>query len=806
MITTRNLSAAACIAALLLVPQTARATVLTWDNGGGDKLWTTSINWNPDGTPSGNDIVFSTTGTAAAGVITNDTDGDVTINTLNYLNTGSSAGAQTTRINFNTTLTISGTGVAFNIGPTGTGVSSASPTYVVFNGGGNLAVTGGTAASITIASGTASGQIINTLDMSALGSFTANVGTFTMATKDRNAAVVLLSASNSITATTLTVGNNATATSTNNNSFLGLGTTNTVNADTINVGTVRAGGTMAFQSSVTNGTITIRNRAGTGAANLVAGSLNNSASITTSGILDFTSGTTDARLGTVTLGQGASGTGIGGGIGTITLGAGSITSGTINAGNAGSTSSASSTAVGTVTMLANSGTLSATAVVLGRQTNAQPSNSSGVINQNGGVASLNSITFASYSAAGTGLVSGTYNLNGGLLRSGTIQAGANSASTGTSSRTFNWNSGTIRNLDAATNLTIAGSNGFTLTLGGTGVHSLTADTGRTITVSAVLGGTTGFSKDGAGTVILSSANGNTYSGTTAINAGILNINSQWQLGGANYQGLVFNGGTLQYATTLLNATTDPTTLGRPVTVDAGGGTIDTNGNAITVANAFGNGGSGGFTKGGAGTLSLNGAGTYGGATTVTAGTLLVNGALASSGVTVNLAATLGGSGTIANGVTVNGLLSPGNTLGLLTVGSLTLNSSGTTLIDVLSAGTRGVDYDAIDVTGLSGLTYGGNLAVAFGASALPDNTILNVFGFTGTPSSSFAGISSTGYYAGAWSSIGGGDWQLTSGTQTATFSQTAGTITIVPEPTSCVALAAGIGLGALVLRRRATRN
>jgi hypothetical protein len=36
----------------------------------------------------------------------------------------------------------------------------------------------------------------------------------------------------------------------------------------------------------------------------------------------------------------------------------------------------------------------------------------------------------------------------------------------------------------------------------------------------------------------------------------------------------------------------------------------------------------------------------------------------------------------------------------------------------------------------------------------------------------------------------------------ALVSESAGTITIVPEPTSCVALAASLCLGALVLRRR----
>jgi hypothetical protein len=49
-------------------------------------------------------------------------------------------------------------------------------------------------------------------------------------------------------------------------------------------------------------------------------------------------------------------------------------------------------------------------------------------------------------------------------------------------------------------------------------------------------------------------------------------------------------------------------------------------------------------------------------------------------------------------------------------------------------------------------------------------------------------------------------WQVVTGIQTATFSESVGTITIVPEPTSCIGLAASLGLGALVLRRHSARN
>src|ERR1043165_597096 len=62
-----------------------------------------------------------------------------------------------------------------------------------------------------------------------------------------------------------------------------------------------------------------------------------------------------------------------------------------------------------------------------------------------------------------------------------------------------------------------------------------------------------------------------------------------------------------------------------MTFNAGGATIDTNGNTVTLANSIGNSGTGGFTKAGAGTLTLSSAVSYTGGTTVTGGTLVLGG-------------------------------------------------------------------------------------------------------------------------------------------------------------------------------------
>ena len=142
-----------------------------------------------------------------------------------------------------------------------------------------------------------------------------------------------------------------------------------------------------------------------------------------------------------------------------------------------------------------------------------------------------------------------------------------------------------------------------------GAGGATFDTnGNNVTLASSLSGTGGLTKTGAGTMTLSGIN--SYQGGTTINGGTLAVSSDTNLGAAA-GGLGFGGGTLQF---LAGFTTN-----RTVTLNAGGGTFDTNGNNATLAGAIG--GAGGLTKVGAGTLTLSGASTYLGGTTVNAGTL-----------------------------------------------------------------------------------------------------------------------------------------------------------------------------------------
>ncbi len=145
-------------------------------------------------------------------------------------------------------------------------------------------------------------------------------------------------------------------------------------------------------------------------------------------------------------------------------------------------------------------------------------------------------------------------------------------------------------------------------------------------------------------------------------------------------------------------------------------------------------GVGTLEKQGAGKLLLTGTHAYTGATTVSAGTLVVNGAIGTSAVSVTNG-TLAGNGLIRGSVNVRlaGQLSPGTSIGTLTI-SNSLSLSGGTVME-LNATTGANDV----VRGVNTLVYGGTL------------TLSNLSG-TITPLSSFK-LFSASAYRGAFATI-----------------------------------------------------
>jgi fibronectin-binding autotransporter adhesin len=245
------------------------------------------------------------------------------------------------------------------------------------------------------------------------------------------------------------------------------------------------------------------------------------------------------------------------------------------------------------------------------------------------------------------------------------------------------------------------------------------------------------------------------------------------------------------------------TLSTPtIAFKAGSGRINFNhSNSTTLSSVIS--GAGAVYQLGSGTTILTGNNTYRGALYVNAGTLLVNGnqSAASNAVSVAAGAAIGGAGSIGGAVTVNGILSPGNSPGVLTAASVILGGSSTSVFEI-NGTARGTQYDGLDILADSGLTYDGALSLAFGNASAFGATTFDLFSFAGTPSGNFTSVTSTGFYAGTWS-LASGAWSLESGGQTLSFTPATGDLVVtVPEPSTLASLLAGIACGGFAMWRR----
>ena len=220
------------------------------------------------------------------------------------------------------------------------------------------------------------------------------------------------------------------------------------------------------------------------------------------------------------------------------------------------------------------------------------------------------------------------------------------------------------------------NNWFVVGIGASGAGTFNMS-GGTLTSASV--NATAFSTIGAGggtgTVNLSGGTYNdmnkTVLGENAGGTGNFNLSGSGVLHtkqvevGAGAGNLTFNGGTLRARA----ASTDFIDSATVTTINAGGGTVDTNGFAVTIADGIA--GSGDLTKIGAGALTMSGSNTYTGDTIVSAGTLFVTGALAGE-VSVANGATIGGNGTVSGNLTIadGGMID-------FSLGALVVNSSST---------------------------------------------------------------------------------------------------------------------------------
>ncbi|MFD0984402.1 beta strand repeat-containing protein, partial [Flavobacterium myungsuense] len=304
------------------------------------------------------------------------------------------------------------------------------------------------------------------------------------------------------------------------------------------------------------------------------------------------------------------------------------------------------------------------------------------------------------------------------------------------------NGGTSTTLDVASTLSRTALN----VIDGSSAGVINVASGQTFTLTNLntpsgTSNTTKFGKSGPGTLTLSGSG--TYTGQTQIGAGSVIVSNNAGLGtnssttargidlGLNVGDVSQGNNVSVLATTGITVPQSiyvaPNTSSATRTIGLSGSGTATFSNEIYIdpsATASLNGGSGSVTFSGAlvsasgasntgavsvtgGTVVLSGANIYGGATTVTTGTLLVNGSTnASSAVTVASGARLGGSGTVSGAVSLSSgtsRVAPGSaatTVGTLTTGAFTFNSSNEYEFDITNvSGTAGTNWDLLTSSG-----------------------------------------------------------------------------------------------------------
>jgi hypothetical protein len=480
----------------------------------------------------------------------------------------------------------------------------------------------------------------------------------------------------------------------------------------------------------------------------------------------------------------------------------------------------------------------------------------------GGVGLSNSITntAVTYAAGGSG---GAGNGSDGANGTSAGSGGGGAGGSNTASVRNNGGNGAngtivIRYTSGSSLGSLSGAATMTTsTVSGTIIHQISgSNAAGTFTVNAragdvtlagVLSGTGGLWFNGTAggdlaTSMLTLSNSNSFNGQTKVDSGILRLTNRDALRESTLAigtgtvrlgsltalniGGVASGGTLA----LTNESTQAVTLGRVATG--------------TVAGVLA--GLGGITHE-AGTLRLEGANTYAGNTLIRGGTVQLGaaGSIANSGtvnvgdagssgarldLSANSAYTFGtgqtvrGIGSIAGGgvttVTIAGVLSPGNSPGLLTFdnANLVLDSTANTLMEITGT-TLGSQYDAVVLAGGT-LTYGGTLTLDFGSNLFTGGTF-NLFEFKDAVYAYFDTVIATGsYYSGTFtkdissgtgvytlSGMGGGGQQLkfTDVVPAGESSNFYGQLVIVPEPVTLGLLGIASGVIVLAVRRRAAR-
>lgn len=313
------------------------------------------------------------------------------------------------------------------------------------------------------------------------------------------------------------------------------------------------------------------------------------------------------------------------------------------------------------TLRVNGGTLTASDVNIPRNSGAAADFTSGFIVTGTGTATVTTVELGSKNSTGAMSIEG-----GSLTVSGPITI-ANQATSGRGGA-MRVLGGAFTSSDAATGILMCRNNGSNTNNVATATFSGGVSTVEKFTLgfdSAVTAGSATITLNG-GTLYLG-AGGIVKNGASGF---VTNLN--------------FSSGTLGAKAAWANSLPVNLPSGGNVTIQA----ADAIGQPFDIALGGVVSGAGGFTKTGAGALTLSGADTFTGSVEISAGTLNVTGSLAAGGtVTIDGTGSLSGSGTINKPVVLNGTLAPAG--GAVTGSSLTWNGGGSLAVSLGGNGVSG---------------------------------------------------------------------------------------------------------------------
>ena len=245
--------------------------------------------------------------------------------------------------------------------------------------------------------------------------------------------------------------------------------------------------------------------------------------------------------------------------------------------------------------------------------------------------SLSGNGFAGSPAGALNSVSGTNSYAGAVTLGGPSTIAANAGQlTLTGGINTAGNLLTISGVGNTTISTLGVSGSGGLTAAGPGTTTLSAASsysGTTSVTGGVLaipggfsGSSTGVNVTGGSMIVQTAFNASSGTTTINLNGGVLQTPA-WTSGPNTI--VNFNGGTLQANASSSNFLGGSLGAVRPVNINAGGATIDTQANNIAIIQPLV--GAGGLTKKGPGTLTLSASNSYGGSTVVSAGVLQLGG-------------------------------------------------------------------------------------------------------------------------------------------------------------------------------------